>query len=370
MAALALLALCAIVSCGPGEKDFTFLIRGIDNRAATGIEVRLAGEDRRLGVTDDKGRTTVRIRAAKGAGLRFRLADTAKPGPSIYSFPEVVEVDAAALQSGVKTIWLQAAEATGGEADPTGPVTLHITSEPSGGEAFLDGKKVGVTPALLSDVPSGRHQLEVRMADRQPYILDVVLVPPECTFHADLPRMAEAKATLRVTSDPPGAQILLDDRPVGQVTPASLNGLAPGRHTLRLLMDGYESFQATVDLAAGGPGGSAGGPLRPVATATTTARGGERSSRKPPEETRDAGFSREYLVGTTPGFAEVYLDGESTNRNTVGRFKVVLTAGRHTFRVLNSRAGVDVSLQYEVKAGDGNGRLVLNYAAGKVEARP
>ena len=68
-----LLLLCALVSCGPGEKEFTFLVRDADNRAIAGVEVRLAGEDRRLGLTDDKGRATVRVRVAKEAGLRFRL---------------------------------------------------------------------------------------------------------------------------------------------------------------------------------------------------------------------------------------------------------------------------------------------------------
>jgi hypothetical protein len=366
-AALVLLALCAVVSCGPREKDFTFLVRDVQGSAVAGIEVRLAGQDRPLGVTDDRGRVVVPVRATKGAALRFRLADTAKPGPSRYRFPDVVEVGAAALQSGVTTIWLEAAEASAGDTDQAGPVTLRITSEPPGSEAFLDGNKVGVTPAVLADVPSGRHQLEVRMGGRQPYTLDVVLVPPECTFHADLPRIEEAKASLRVTSDPPGARILLDGQPAGQATPATLDGLAPGRHALRLSLDGYEPFDATVDLAAGGPGGSAGGALRPVAS---VARDREQSGRRPPEGARDAGFSREYLVGTAPGFAEVYLDSENTNRNVLGRFKVTLSGGRHTFRVLNSRAGVDVSLQFDVKKGDVNGRLVLNYASGQVEARP
>jgi hypothetical protein len=358
-----------LVSCGPGEKEFTFLVRDADNRAIAGVEVRLAGEDRRLAVTDDKGRATVRVRVAKEAGLRFRLADAGKPESSRYRFPDVTEVDAASLQSGVKTVWLEAAKTT--EADPVGPVTLRLTSEPSGGQAFLDGKEIGATPANLTDVTPGRHQIEVRMAGRQSYTLEVVLEPGEVSFHADLPRQDEAKASLHVTSDPPGAQVVLDGRPSGRVTPTDLSGLAPGRHTLVLQKDGFEPFPATVDLTAGGPGGSAGGALRPR---LLTSGDLEEATRTRPGATPDAtpspGFSREYLVSTSPGYAEVYVDGEATNRNIAGRFKAVLSAGRHTFRILNAKAGIDVSLRFEVKPNAGDKRLVLNYADGRVEARP
>ncbi len=363
--ASALLLLCVLVSCGSREKEFTFLVRDADNRAVAGVEVRLAGEDRRLGVTDDKGRATVRVRIAKEASLRFRLADAGKPGSSRYRFPDVIDVDAASLQSGVKTVWLEAAKTT--EADPAGPATLRITSEPSGGQAFLDSISIGATPAYRNDVTPGRHLIAVRMAGRQPYNQEVVLEPGENPYHADLPRQEEAKATLHVTSDPPGAQVVLDGQPSGRITPTVLDGLAPGRHTLILQKEGFEPFHATVELTAGGPGGSAGGALRPR---LLTARDLEEAGRRPPDATPNPGFSREYLVSTAPGWAEVYLDGESANRNIAGRFKAVLSAGRHTFRVLNSKAGIDVSLQFEVKPGAGDKRLVLNYAAGRVEARP
>ena len=264
-----------------------FLVRDPGNGPVAGVEVRLAGEDRRLGATDDKGRATVRIRVPKEAGLRFRLADTGKPGSSRYRFPDVIEVDAASLQSGVKTIFLEAAQTA--DTDLAGPVTLRITSEPAGGQAFLDGSEVGATPAGLHDVTPGRHQIEVRMAGRQSYTLDVVLEPGEHTFQADLPRQEEAKATLHVTSDPPGAQVVLNGRRSGRVTPADLDGLAPGRHTLLLQKDGFEPFETTVSLTAGGPGGSAGGALRPR---LLTSRDLENAFRTRPDATPDATRSR------------------------------------------------------------------------------
>jgi hypothetical protein len=158
---------------------------------------------------------------------------------------------------------------------------------------------------------------------------------------------------------------------LGRFTPSILDGLAPGRHTLLLQKDGFEPFQATVDLTAGGPGGSAGGALRPrLLTSRDLENAVGTRPDAPPVAAPDPGSSREYLVATSPGWAEVYLDGESTNRNIAGRFKAVLSAGRHTFHVLNAKAGIDVSLQFEVKPGTQDKRLVLNYATGRVEARP
>ncbi len=361
----ALILFCTLLSCSPGEKEFTFLVRERDNRAVAGIEVRLAGEDRRLGVTDDKGRATVRVPAAKGVSLRFRLTDAAKPESPRYQFPEVIELEAGALESGVKTIWLDAAGTT--EPDSAGPATVRITSDPPGGQAFLDGAEVGRTPAALPNVPPGRHQIEVRMAGRQPFAMEVYLEAGEQTFHAPLPPREEARATLRVTSDPAGARIVLDGRSSGRVTPASLEQLAPGRHVLRLEMDGYEPFETSVELTAGGPGGSAGGTLRPR---LLTARDLEEAGRGSAETARDSNYSREYLISTAPGWAEVYVDGETSNRNLAGRFKAVLSGGPHTFRILNAKAGVDVSLKFVVKPGSTDKRLVLNYATGQVEARP
>ena len=71
-----------------------------------------------------------------------------------------------------------------------------------------------------------------------------------------------------------------------------------------------------------------------------------------------------------PGWAEVRVDGESTNRNMTGSFSMRLTGGKHRFQVVNADAGVDVVLRYEVKAGDSNNILLLDYERGSVRPRP
>jgi len=65
--------------------------------------------------------------------------------------------------------------------------------------------------------------------------------PPEA---APLPPPAAGEArpvTLVVESNPPGAQMTLNEQPRG-VTPCVVRDLAPGRHMLKLSLDGYEDL--------------------------------------------------------------------------------------------------------------------------------
>ncbi len=54
------------------------------------------------------------------------------------------------------------AAATAGSAD------ARIESVPSGAEVWVDGRMVGSTPALVRDLPSGRHTLELRLRGHDP----------------------------------------------------------------------------------------------------------------------------------------------------------------------------------------------------------
>ena len=362
-----LVVLLAVVSCGPKEADITFLLRDQkDDQPAADVEVRLAGQDRLLGSSDVHGRVHVNVPIRTGGPLRFRLSEQEKPGRRRHHFEEIYEVDPSAMRGGVKTIWL-ATEAEAA-ADTSERVTLVVTSDPSGGEVFLDSTRVGVAPATVNAIHAGRHLLEVRLSGYQPYALDIVLDPGERSLHAALQRNEEARAALRVTSDPPGARVRLDGGNEVGVTPTQLSDLRPGAHTVQLELAGYGPFETEVNLKAGGLPGSVGAVLRPSAPSPGASPAPEKI--ETPNATHPGRGTHEYLVGTTPGWAEVYVNGETASRNVTGRFKVTLPAGRNTFRLVNARAGVELTLSYDVKAGDPNSKLLLDYANGRIEARP
>jgi hypothetical protein len=57
-------------------------------------------------------------------------------------------------------------------------------------------------------------------------------------------------ASLEVASRPAGARVLLDGREVGR-TPLRLERIAPGRHTVRLELDGHRLWETTLTVTAG-----------------------------------------------------------------------------------------------------------------------
>ncbi|MCU0722737.1 MAG: protein kinase, partial [Planctomycetes bacterium] len=66
------------------------------------------------------------------------------------------------------------------------------------------------------------------------------------TRAAELAKALDSFQGLIVRSDPPGAQVLLDDKPAGR-TPLSIASLPPGEHVLLLELDGYAPREKKVD---------------------------------------------------------------------------------------------------------------------------
>lgn len=94
---------------------------------------------------------------------------------------------------------------------------LKITSDPSEAEVWLStdaslpAKKLGITPLNASELPVGRHRLELRYRDWAPIQRTVevrVGEPVELDF-------AWKRGTIAFSSDPVGARVLMNDQPVG-----------------------------------------------------------------------------------------------------------------------------------------------------------
>jgi hypothetical protein len=66
------------------------------------------------------------------------------------------------------------------------------------------------------------------------------------------PRENEARPSLDITSDPPGAQVFLDDEPVGRTDPETgrlrLTAVAAGRHRVRLSLEGRDDLIREVEM--------------------------------------------------------------------------------------------------------------------------
>ncbi|HSM91320.1 MAG TPA: serine/threonine-protein kinase, partial [Anaeromyxobacteraceae bacterium] len=127
------------------------------------------------------------------------------------------------------------------------PGIVLVTSEPPGIPVTLDGNPTGlVTPAALEGIQLFRpHVLQV--GEQGMRTASETLQPRwgEMVRRVHV-RVQSAMGALVIESDPPGAALQLDDRPVG-VTPVTVSGVKLDQpHRLDLALPGYELDQFVV----------------------------------------------------------------------------------------------------------------------------
>ncbi|MGE3179807.1 MAG: PEGA domain-containing protein, partial [Vicinamibacterales bacterium] len=122
---------------------------------------------------------------------------------------------------------------------------------------------VGLTPLTLRSLPYGTHTLRVTREGYESESRRVIIsnAQPAQSLILDLGRSRNGGAargapgdrvlaTLAVESRPPGASVFLNGRRVG-MTPLLLDPAPSGSHALRLELEGYRRWTATVRVAAG-----------------------------------------------------------------------------------------------------------------------
>ena len=162
------------------------------------------------------------------------------------------------------------------------------------GNALIDGVDAGKTPIADYPVEKGKHTLEIKAEGYQPWVRIVQVVGGETLdFEASL---TLAEGAMLVVSDPPGAQVFIDDQPKGD-TPLVVTGLELGVHKIRLSKEGYFPFTESARLQKGS---------------------GEKVSGVLSQGAR--------LVVAVPEGAQVLIDGKATGKGSVD---TILTEGSH-----------------------------------------
>jgi len=137
------------------------------------------------------------------------------------------------------------------------PASLRITSDPDGAEVTLDGKRLGPTPVDVKI--NGVHELVVTSASGSATRAVTVEFGEPVTIHVPV---TARTGYLVVNSNVEGAQIVLDDQPIG-VTPFS--GEVPaGSHRVVVSMEGWSSYERPVDVPAEGSTQMTANLVRPV----------------------------------------------------------------------------------------------------------
>jgi hypothetical protein len=138
---------------------------------------------------------------------------------------------------------------------PSRTASVKVESEPPGATILAGGRELGTTPATLEDLPPGQDvELVLRLAGYRetPKKLRVPQAGGEVIVLVSLPIAAEL-ASVRITSDPPGAAVLQNgERLAGLVTPVASHLVEAGKsYTFTLELAGYMPAKVDVQVGAG-----------------------------------------------------------------------------------------------------------------------
>lgn len=143
-----------------------------------------------------------------------------------------------------------------GEAVPDAgirPTVLRLVSEPPGAAIIVDGMGMGtVTPHDVEGLPLGRPlAVSLSLPGYRPFEEVLTLAPDEGVREVTF-TLERQLAAVRVESDPPGAEVVLDGKRTGKTTPVVLGGLPTGAPiNVRVVQRGRLAQSTAVVLADG-----------------------------------------------------------------------------------------------------------------------
>ena len=126
--------------------------------------------------------------------------------------------------------------------------SFTIISVPEDAKAYIDDKEVGTTPLTISAPSPGKHSVEARMEGYEAWSRSIDFVQGKAiTLTATLQIKS---CTASITSEPSNAIVFIDSKEVGK-TPIIITDPSPGNHAIDLKMDGYETWNKSIDFGKG-----------------------------------------------------------------------------------------------------------------------
>ena len=205
--------------------------------------------------SEDDG-TTAAPRPTKAASTSPASTSTSAPQVAQTQAPPPIENPApqgAEAQPNLKLRQIEKRSAKNQKAPAPAPAPAVILgqavidSSPQGAQFQVDGKSdpSWVTPFTLAELSPGKHIISV---SKSGYSSDIRSVEVASGSKSSLMvRLAPMNALLVVNSTPPGADITIDGKSAGRVTPAQF-AVEKGSHTVLLRKQGYLDETVTADL--------------------------------------------------------------------------------------------------------------------------
>ena len=121
--------------------------------------------------------------------------------------------------------------------------SVSVDSKPSNAIVCVNGKKIGNTPATITELAAGKYQLEVTMDCYETWSDSISINPgKESTITAELQPKA---GSVSINSNPSNAIILIDNKEVG-TTPKIITDLSHEKHLVEVKKDGYEAWSESI----------------------------------------------------------------------------------------------------------------------------
>lgn len=123
---------------------------------------------------------------------------------------------------------------------------LDISSEPAGGEVWVNDEKVGITPINKVDVKDGKTKIQIKKEGYVPYETEIEIKSGQKgSVHAQLYRYS-----LSATSTPIGASVYLNDRYLG-ITPIDDLTVDQPEFNVKFSKKGFTTHNESISLKPG-----------------------------------------------------------------------------------------------------------------------
>ena len=271
-------------------------------------------------------------RAVHPAGVVSAAPDTPTPATSGRASHSAIPIDASwialpliAILSGLAAFALvRSRVVTTRAAAASRPATMTVDTRPAVADVFIDGRRVGATPLVLTVQP-GTHLLALRNGEAERRVVFTAAPGAQLAQYLDLKGAEPAAQTARlsITTDPPGAQVAIDGRPRG-LSPVVVENLTAAEHGV---------------------------------TVTSTSGSVERRITLEAGATKELVFSLPRSPAAVGGWVsvespfqvELFDGGELVG--TSGTTRVMLPVGRHELVLKNASVGYESGHSVDVAAG-------------------
>ncbi len=137
----------------------------------------------------------------------------------------------------------------GGESQVRQTGSLAISSSPDKAQVFLNGVSMGNTPVSMQGVKVGTHVVSMFINGYYINEQKVRVKPDQIELvSAEMKEIEAGKSgTLAISTKPGDALVVVDGLPLGS-SPLTLNRLPIGEHTIKLIKEGYNPWEAKISL--------------------------------------------------------------------------------------------------------------------------